>query len=179
MCLLKHRNKYISIIIIKNILEKRYKSWLAHRRLCRVKNMLAGPKNTTRPQGRMQDSKLGGGGAHLKNFFWGISCEKSRFYAKKSYFFQILGGGAHRVPPPPPGSAPGPDSLLTTTVTSTPIYPVKISIGHKSPTDLRSEMIFLQGKTVFYTFLPSTSPLLTDNIPILLKWTPPWLQKRK
>ena len=24
--------------------------------------------------------------------FWGISCEKSRFYAKKSYFFPILGG---------------------------------------------------------------------------------------
>ena len=32
--------------------------------------------------------------------FWGISCEKSRFYAKKSYFFPILGGGAHRVRPP-------------------------------------------------------------------------------
>jgi hypothetical protein len=29
--------------------------------------------------------------------FWGISCEKSRFYAKKTYFFPILGGGA---PPP-------------------------------------------------------------------------------
>jgi hypothetical protein len=38
------------------------------------------------------------GGAHLKKFapsgggrenFWGISCEKSRFYAKKSYFFQF------------------------------------------------------------------------------------------
>ena len=26
--------------------------------------------------------------------FWGISCEKSRFYDKKSYFFPIL-GGAH------------------------------------------------------------------------------------
>ena len=25
--------------------------------------------------------------------FWGISCEKSRFYAKKSYFFPILGRG--------------------------------------------------------------------------------------
>ena len=24
--------------------------------------------------------------------FWGISCEKSRFYAKKTYFFPILGG---------------------------------------------------------------------------------------
>ena len=27
--------------------------------------------------------------------FWGISCEKSRFYSKKSYFFPILGD-----PPP-------------------------------------------------------------------------------
>ena len=25
--------------------------------------------------------------------FWGISCEKSRFYAKKIIFFPILGGG--------------------------------------------------------------------------------------
>ena len=32
--------------------------------------------------------------------FWGISCEKSRFYTKKSYFFPILGRGR------PPGSAP-------------------------------------------------------------------------
>jgi hypothetical protein len=37
-------------------------------------------------------------GAHLKKIapsggrrenIWGISCEKSRFYAKKSYFFQF------------------------------------------------------------------------------------------
>jgi hypothetical protein len=43
-------------------------------------------------------------GGHLKKIapsggrrehFWGISCEKSRFYANKSYFFPILG------PPPP------------------------------------------------------------------------------
>jgi hypothetical protein len=27
-----------------------------------------------------------------REHFWGISCEKSRFYAKKSYFFPILGG---------------------------------------------------------------------------------------
>ena len=49
-------------------------------------------------QGRIQDFKLGGGGAHLKKIapsggrhenFWGVSCEKSRFYAKKSYFFQF------------------------------------------------------------------------------------------
>ena len=47
-------------------------------------------------QGRIQDFKLGG--AHLKKIapsggrrehFWGISCEKSRFYGKKSYFFQL------------------------------------------------------------------------------------------
>jgi hypothetical protein len=30
-----------------------------------------------------------GGGGALKNFVWGISCEKSRFYTKKSYFFQL------------------------------------------------------------------------------------------
>jgi hypothetical protein len=28
------------------------------------------------------------GGRH--ELFWGISCEKSRFYTKKSYFFQLL-----------------------------------------------------------------------------------------
>ena len=46
-------------------------------------------------QGRIQDFKLGG--VHLKfvprggrrEHFLGISCEKSRFYAKKSYFFQF------------------------------------------------------------------------------------------
>jgi hypothetical protein len=44
----------------------------------------------------MQYFKLGG--AHFKKIapsggrrenFWGISCEKSRFYAKKSYFFRL------------------------------------------------------------------------------------------
>ena len=32
---------------------------------------------------------------------WGISCEKSRFYAKKSYFFQFFWGGRAARPPPP------------------------------------------------------------------------------
>ena len=58
-------------------------------------------------QGRIQDFKSGGGtlkkiapsGGRRENI-WGILCQKSRFYAKKSYFFPILGG---RVPP---GSAP-------------------------------------------------------------------------
>ena len=38
---------------------------------------------------------------------WGISCEKSRFYAKKSYFFPIWGGGGGRAECASPGSAPG------------------------------------------------------------------------
>jgi hypothetical protein len=38
--------------------------------------------------------------------FWGISCEKSRFYAKKTYFFPILGGGMYRVRPHPPLDPP-------------------------------------------------------------------------
>ena len=94
-------------------------------------------------QGRIQDFKLGGGGAHLnklrraeeganilgvfrvKNHYftpknhsfynyegrreksWGISCEKSRFYAKKTFFSNFRGGRAPGAPtPPPPGSAP-------------------------------------------------------------------------
>jgi hypothetical protein len=46
----------------------------------------------------------------------------------------------------------------TTPVTSIAISPVKMSIGRKSLTNLRSEMIFLQGKPIFYIFLPSTPP---------------------
>jgi hypothetical protein len=51
----------------------------------------------------------------------------------------------------------------TTPVTSIAISPVKMSIGRKSLSNLRSEMIFLQGKPVFYIFLPSTPPLLLYN----------------
>jgi hypothetical protein len=48
-------------------------------------------------QVRIQDFKLGEGGAlktiapsgGRREHFWGISCEKSRFYAKKSYFLQL------------------------------------------------------------------------------------------
>ena len=44
------------------------------------------PESTFRGvQGRIQNFKLGGA---LKKI-WGISCEKSRFYAKKSYVFQF------------------------------------------------------------------------------------------
>jgi hypothetical protein len=32
--------------------------------------------------------KIAASGGRRENF-WGISCEKSRFYAKKSYFFQL------------------------------------------------------------------------------------------
>ena len=57
----------------------------------RVKNHHFTPKNHI-------FSNCGGRRKH----FWGISCEKSRFYAKKLYFFPILGGWSRRVRPPPP-----------------------------------------------------------------------------
>ena len=56
-------------------------------------------------QGRIQDFKLGGAlkkiapSGGMREKFWGISCEKSRFYAKKIIFFLIL-GGAPGAPPP-------------------------------------------------------------------------------
>ena len=89
-------------------------------------------------QGRIQDFQLGGGGGALKKnapsggrceHFWGVSCEKSRFYTKnhilfqlrrearkylgyfvwkitilrqKIIFFPILGGRAPGAAPPPP-----------------------------------------------------------------------------
>ena len=61
-------------------------------------------------RGHIQNFKLGGGGARKKiapsegrrENCWGISCEKSRFYAKKSYIFQFYGGGGCA----PHGSAP-------------------------------------------------------------------------
>jgi hypothetical protein len=44
-----------------------------------------------------------------------------------------------------------------------------MSIERKSLTNLRSEMIFLQGKHVFFLYLPTIyTPILTDNLPILL-----------
>ena len=58
-------------------------------------------------QGRIQDIQLGRGalkkivpnGGRRENL-WGISCEKSRFYANKSYFFQFQGGGGAGCAPP-------------------------------------------------------------------------------
>ena len=44
--------------------------------------------------------KIAPSGGRRENF-WGISCEKSRFYAKKHIFFPILGGRAPGAPPPP------------------------------------------------------------------------------
>ena len=43
-----------------------------------------------------------------REHFWGISCEKSRFNAKKNHIYSnsIGGGGGRQVRPPPPGSAP-------------------------------------------------------------------------
>ena len=61
------------------------------------------------------DPGLGGGalkkiapsGGRRENF-WGISCEKSRFYAKNLIFsnFRGGGGGGGGAPGAPPGSAP-------------------------------------------------------------------------
>jgi hypothetical protein len=66
----------------------------------------------------------------------------------------------------------------TTSVTSTAISSVKMAIGHKSLTNLRSEMIFLQGKPVFYIFLPSTPPYWQIILRFCWLWTPTWQQKR-
>jgi hypothetical protein len=66
----------------------------------------------------------------------------------------------------------------TTPVTSIAISPVKMSIGHKSLTNLRSGMIFLQGKPVFYIFLPSTPPYWQIILRFCWQWTPKW-QKAK
>jgi hypothetical protein len=38
--------------------------------------------------------KIAPSGGRRENF-WGITCEKSRFYAKKSYFFPIAEGRGH------------------------------------------------------------------------------------
>ena len=58
-------------------------------------------------QGRIQDFKLEGGALKKiapsggrREKVWGISCEKSRFYAKIIFFFRGGGGGARRVRPP-------------------------------------------------------------------------------
>jgi hypothetical protein len=64
----------------------------------------------------------------------------------------------------------------TTPVTSITISPVKMSIGRKSLTNLRSEMIFLQGKPVFYIFLPSTPPYWQIILRFCWQWTPKWQQ---
>ena len=67
----------------------------------RVKNHDFTPKN---------DIYSNCGGRREK--FWGISCEKSRFYAKKIVCFPILAGAHHHPPPPttpPHGSAPAMD----------------------------------------------------------------------
>jgi hypothetical protein len=43
--------------------------------------------------------KIAPSGGRRENI-WGIWCEKSRFYAKKSYFFQFFWGGAPPLDPP-------------------------------------------------------------------------------
>ena len=64
-------------------------------------------------QGRIQDFKLGGGGAHLKKLRraegdtknFGVFRVKITILRQQISFFPILGGRAPGAPPPP-GSAP-------------------------------------------------------------------------
>ena len=56
----------------------------------------------------------------------------------------------------------------TTPLTSIAISPVKMSIGCKSLTNLRSEMIFSSRKTRFLYHPTIYTPILTDNPQILL-----------
>ena len=71
---------------------------------CHIQNSVAGVDSGFQVREGALKKIVPSRGRH--EFFWGILCEKSRFYAKKSYFFQFQGGGgAHRVSPPP-GSAP-------------------------------------------------------------------------
>ena len=62
----------------------------------------------------------------ILKFFGGISCEKSRFYAKKIIFFPILGGGGTGCAP---GLSPLSDALdgnflfKQTTLETTPFHP--------------------------------------------------------
>jgi hypothetical protein len=53
----------------------------------RISSYGVGALKKIAPSGRRRES------------FWGISCEKSRTYAKKSYFFQFWGGGGAAPPP--------------------------------------------------------------------------------
>jgi hypothetical protein len=86
-------------------------------------------------QGRIQDFKLGGGALKKiapsrgrREHFWGISCEKSRFYAKKNHIFTNF-RGARRVrppPPPPPPPPPGVIQLPNSLSHSGPILQMKV-----------------------------------------------------
>ena len=57
---------------------------------------------------------------------WGISCEKSRFYAKKIIFSPILGGARAACAPPPPESAPGVKQVNGFPIPIPPLPAIKI-----------------------------------------------------
>jgi hypothetical protein len=50
-------------------------------------NMFSGADSGFQVRGGALKKTAPNGGR--REHFWGISCEKSRFYAKKSYFFQF------------------------------------------------------------------------------------------
>ena len=137
---------------IRNIIDlsgKTTKLWFGQASLRRSRR--SGRKNQTKTicPGADPGFPVRGGGAHLKKlrraeggakYFWGILCEKSRLYAKKSYFFQLRreprkllgyfvwkitilrqkiiffpnfrGGAAPGAPPPPPPPPLGPPLQL-------------------------------------------------------------------
>ena len=94
-------------------------------------------------QGRIQDFKLrGGGGRH--EIFWGISCEKSCFYAKKSYIaaVSVIAGGNRRTQRKPMTCR----KLLTNYITSS-------CIEYTSPWVMIGTDCTCSCKSIYHTFM--------------------------
>ena len=122
------------------------------------------------------------GGKHLKKFFGGISCEKSRFYAKQSYFFQILGRGA---PGASTGSAPDmvDDESMITTLKWLSSHPESIlcesvvwkSLSCSHPSEIcNSKLLTFFSRVLIYLMIDYQSNMYCILIDILLfnsQWT--------
>jgi hypothetical protein len=120
-------------------------------------------------QGRIQDLKLGGWDA-LKNIapsggrrehFWVISCEKSRFYAKKSYFFQLrreartfLGGLQGRIQGAPGAPAPLKLEKIWFFCVKSWFFTRNTSKMFALPSAIGKNMIFLRKIVIFHTKYP-------------------------
>ena len=99
--------------------------------------------------------------------FWGISCEKSRFYAKKSYFFPILGGGR------PPGSSPVIYLSLRLVMSNTyhVVFMFCLSLSYVSYVANFSFFFgqFLNVPSVFFNVYPIQIQMMSDQICLLEK----------